>query len=146
MQPLPQTERQAGEGRRPPTMRWGTWWPEAHESLTQVPWSRRGMHPAAHGATSEEPGLLHGAPQSTNLQVALQLGSPPLHTQDPPQEGSGTTVSLSASGEQDQLTAHQRTGRSYWGHSAYLLSRLCNGEPRCMLLIEVTQRSGFRKD
>lgn len=131
---------------RPPQPRGGTWWPEAHEPPIQVPWSRRGTHPAAHGATSEEPGLLHGAPRSTNLQVSLQLGSSPRHTRDPPQEGSGTTVSPSASGEQDQLAAHQYTGYSYWGHSTYLLSRLCNGEPRCMLLTEVTRRRGLGKD
>lgn len=70
----------------------------------------------------------------------------PFPPRDPPQEGSGTAVSPSASGERDQLAAPRRTGPSYWGHPADLRSRPCNGEPRCMLLIEVTERRGFRKD
>ena len=133
----------------PPEPCSGTQLPGARESLIQVPWSRLGMHAVAYWSHLRRTRFvsLGSTENKSASRFAARFVTPSHPTPSPVRSGQH---SLPISFRRARPAHNSPT---YWSSSLGAvcvhplhLSQLHNGEPRHVLLIQVTQRGGFRKD
>lgn len=119
------------------------------ESLVQVPWSRLGMHTVAYWSHLRRTRCVSlGSTENKSASRFAARFVTPSHPRHSPARSGQHSLPVSF---RRAKPAHSPP--RYWSSSRGALcvpprhlSQLRNGEPRRVLLIQVTQRGGFRKD